>query len=377
MHVDIALLEEWMRRYYFDTDIDIGSSGAGTFSFAQVRELTGLAHADLDRIVFDDSQTLGGHGVRAALAQRWTGGDLDQVMVTHGSSEATFLVMNALLEAGDEVVVLDPAYQQLHEICTAIGCRLRRWRLRPEDGFAPDLSALRGLVTERTRMVVVNFPHNPTGVSLTPEQQRELVEIAARVQAYVVWDNAFGEITHDAPPLPAPTSYPRAVTLGTLSKCYGLPGLRVGWCLAAPQVLARCVRLRDYVSLHLSPLVELVAQRVVEHADRFVASRRALAVTNLEMLEKWVVGHDPAARMTRPAGGVCAFVEFPGAVDLTETCRELAERRRVLVVPGRCFGPGYDHFARIGFGGPTDELEQGLNLVGATPGFWCGDRRPA
>ncbi|MGH3761084.1 capreomycidine synthase [Actinophytocola sp.] len=370
MHVDVALLEEWMRRYYFDTDIDIGSSGAGTFSFEQVRRLTGLTLEDLDRVRFDDSQTLGGFGVRAAVAERSTGGDLDRVMVTHGSSEANFLVMHALLEPGDEVVVLDPAYQQLHGICTAIGCRLRRWRLRPEDGFAPDLAALRHLVTERTRMVVVNFPHNPTGVSLHPEQQRELVEIVAGSQAYLVWDAAFAEITYDAPPLPPPDFYPRAVTLGTLSKNYGLPGLRVGWCLAAPEVLSRCVRMRDYVSLHLSPLVELIAQRVIAEADRFVANRRELAATNLDVLEKWVADHDPGARMTRPAGGVCAFVEFPAAADLAETCRGLAERQRVLLIPGRCFGPAYDHYARLGFGGPSDELETGLRRVSATPGFW-------
>jgi capreomycidine synthase len=372
MKLESALLEEWMRRYYFATEIDIGSSGARTFSLAEIRSLTGLRAEDLDRVQFDDSETLGGAGVRAALARRFTGGDVDRVMVTHGSSEAIFLVMNALLTAGDEVIVPDPAYQQLHAIAAAAGCRIRRWELRPEDGFAPDLTTLRALVTDRTRMIVANFPHNPTGVSITPEQQNELAAIAAGAGAHLVWDGAFSEITYDAAPLPVPAG-PGTVALGTLSKTYGLPGLRVGWCLADPDVLARCAELRDYISLHLSPLVELIAERVIDAGDRIVASRRDVAVTNLAVLEKWAAAHGDRVRLVRPAGGVCTFVGFPDATDLTETCRLLAEEDRVLTVPGACFGPAYERFARIGFGGSTDQLRAGLDHISAAPGFWGGE----
>src|SRR5262249_43758034 len=161
----------------------------------------------------------------------------------------------------------DPIYPQLRAVAEAIGCRVRAWPLRAERGWRPDLEELERLVTPRTRMVIVNFPHNPTGATLTPAEQDALVAACARVGAYLVWDAAFGEVTYGAPPLPDPGSkYERAVSMGTLSKAYGLPGLRVGWCLAAPEVLEKMVRLRDYLTLHLSPLVELLAARALDRS---------------------------------------------------------------------------------------------------------------
>lgn len=365
MEIAEAHLEEWMRRHYFGTHTDIGSSGVHSYSFAQVRSMTGLEGRDLDEIVFDDSWTYGGHGVRSAVARRWTGGDDERVMVTHGSSEAIFLSMHAVLREGDQVITLDPAYPQLYAIAESIGCTLRRWRMRPENGFVPDLDELRELVGPRTSMIVVNLPHNPTGATVSREQQRELVGIAAEAGAYLVWDAAFAELTHDGPPLPDPLGwYERTITYGTLSKAYGLPGLRIGWCLAAPEVLRRCARLRDYVSLHLSPLVELVAERVVDHGDLFVAERRELARSNLALVERWAAELGDRVVWRSPGGGVCAFPGLPGVPDTEELCRRLAEEDGVLLVPGECFGhPGH---VRLGFGSPAGELTHGLErLTGA------------
>lgn len=140
-----ALLEDWMRDYYFETEteIDIGSSGVEDYSLSELRALLGISGEDLDRIMFHDSRTLGDPGLRRAIAGRWGDGDASRVIVTHGATEASFLTMNALLERGDEVVVLDPLYQQLYSIAEATGCRLERWPMRFEDGFIPDLDEAR------------------------------------------------------------------------------------------------------------------------------------------------------------------------------------------------------------------------------------------
>ena len=359
-----ALLEEWMRLYYFAVDADIGSSGVADYSLAEVRALAGVGVEEMDAIVFHDSQTLGGDGVRRAVARRWAGGDAERVMVTHGSTEAIFLVMNALLSPGDEVVVLDPVYPGLGDVVRGLGCRLRAWKLRPENGWRPDLDELRSQVTERTRMVVVNFPHNPTGATLTPEEQQALVAIAHDAGAWLLWDGAFADLTYDAPPLADPIGrYARAISLGTLSKAYGLPGLRVGWCLADPAVLDHMAKVRDYTTLHLSPLVELIAERVVDAADRILAQKRAIARRNRATVEAWMAEQEGLISWTVPAGGVCGFprLEVP---EVEAFCHQLAREHRVMLVPGTCFGtPGH---ARLGFGGPADALELGLGrLAGA------------
>jgi capreomycidine synthase len=357
-----ARLEHWMRRYYFDVEIDIGSSGVEDFDLGELRRILGITEADLDSVIFRDSETLGGTGLREAIARRWARGMVDRVMVTHGSSEAIFLLMTALLRPGDEVVALAPCYPQLVAIAEAIGCRIQYWPLAFEHGLRVDLADVRRRLNGKTRMVVVNFPHNPTGRSLTPAEQDTLLRAVEATGAYLVWDGAFADVTYARPPLPsAHDMYDRAVVLGTMSKSFGLPGLRVGWCLAAPDVLAQLVQIRDYVTLHLSPLVELIAQRVIEQADDVLARRVPIASANLQIVSTWMHEHRDCVQWVPPDGGVCAFPWLAGISDTERFCAALAESHRVLVVPGECFDqPGH---VRLGFGRRTEVLREGLTRL--------------
>lgn len=362
MHLPQAALEDWMRDYYFDTELDIGGSGVEDFSFESLRRLLKIDIADLDRIVFHDSKTLGGDGVRSAIADRFLDGDPERVLVTHGSTEANFLIMNSLLDTGDEVVVLDPCYQQLFGVAKALGCSLSHVPLRFERSFRLDLDELAAAITPRTRMVVVNFPHNPTGASITQAEQERLLEIVAAADAYLVWDGAFTELSYDQPPLPEPSlTYEKALSMGTFSKAYGLPGLRVGWCLGSPEVLRRTITTRDYITLHLSPLVEMLAQRAIENADEIVRIRMIQARRNRQVVDEWVRSHKEHVEWVLPMGGVCGLVRLRGFDDTEEFCRRLAKQHGVMLVPGTCFNrPG---FARLGFGGPTPILEKALGLI--------------
>ena len=371
MRLAPALLEDWMREYYFAAEIDIGSSGVRSFSLAEIRRLTGLSTEEMDALVFQDSQTLGGPGLRRAIAGRWAEGRVERVMATHGSTDANFLVANALLSPGDEVVVLDPSYQQLYGIAEAIGCRLKRWPLREERGFRPDLEDARRLIGPSTRLVVVNFPHNPTGATLTEEEQGELVRLVEAAGAWLLWDDAFGDLTYGTPPLPSPGARSdRAISIGTLSKAYGLPGLRVGWCIAAEEILERFIRIRDYTMLHLSPLVELVAERAITHGDVLLRLRLDEARKNLAVLTSWAERHADRIGWLPPAGGVSAFPRFLDIADVEAFCHRLAQDQRVLLVPGSCFQR--PRHARLGFGCATAELEEGLERLSKLLGDEAG-----
>lgn len=362
MKIERAHLEDWMREYYFTAEVDIGSSGVQNFSMAELAELIGLRPEDLSRVVFDDSPSCGVQSLRQAIADSWGDGDPEKVLAAHGSSEIIFLIMNALLSEGDEVVVLDPCYHALRNIADSIGCTVKEWRLRFEDGFEPNVEDFKRLVTPKTRMVVVNFPHNPTGATLTAAQQKEFVEAVAASGAYLVWDAAFNELVYESEPLPNPiTMYERAIVLGTLSKGYGLAGLRVGWCLAAPELLEQFVHWRDYTTLYLSPLVEKVAERAVENYRVLLDLRLERARKNLEIVARWVEAHREFVDWVRPKGGVTTFVRMHGVADVDELCHRLGREHGVMVVPGSCFNqPGH---MRLGFGGPTEDLEKGLACV--------------
>ncbi|MEV4583292.1 capreomycidine synthase [Nonomuraea jabiensis] len=363
MRYQPAALEEWMRLYYFSAEIDIGSSGVEDYSLADLRSLLGIEPEELDAIVLRDSTSLGGEEVRAAVAERWGTGEPDRVMVTHGASEAIYLVLSTLLDPGDEIVALEPSYHSLTSVARTLGCAVREWPLRAEDGYVPDLGLLGELITGRTKAVVVNFPHNPTGATLTAAQRDELVGIAADRGVHLVWDQAFRELIHGGEPLRDPVrDYPRAISIGTLSKGYGLPGLRVGWCVADPELLGRTLHLRDRMTLHLSPLVEFLACRVARGADRLLAGRLAQARRNLEVLRQWMRDNHDVADMVEPRGGVCAFPRLRGQDDTTGLCHRLAREHRVLLVPGACFGD--PRRVRLGFGGPAEPFERGLDLLG-------------
>ncbi len=357
-----ALLENWLRDYYFTTEIDISGSGVEDFSLAEIRKHVGITQQELDNLVFHDSPSLGCMGLRQAIARNCGSTNPERVMATNGSSEAIFLVMNALLQPGDKVIVLDPSYHSLIHIAESIGCQIERWHLRFEQQFVPNIEELKSLVTPDTRMVIVNFPHNPTGVSVSVETQKEIIDIVASVEAYLVWDAAFAELTHTNPPLPdASLLYDKAISTGTLSKAYGLPGLRVGWCLASTEVLERCVQLRDYTTLALSPLVELIAQRVIQKADNLLNIRLPQIRTNLEIVAEWVDQNKEFVKWVRPQGGVTTFLYFPDIPDIETFCHYLVNSCGVLVVPGTCFY--HPNYVRLGFGGSTVKLKEGLSRI--------------
>lgn len=361
MDLPLAKLEDWMRSYYHSVDFDIGSSGVRDLTVAELCTICEFELSELNPLIFHDSEPLGGRGLRAALADRWTAGDAAQVMVTHGSSEAIYLVMHSMLEPGDEVVVVDPAYQQLYDIAAARGCRVTRWPLKSEFGFAADVSRVEALMRSGPRMLVVNFPHNPTGVSVTRAQQDEIIALAAAADAWLVWDNAFGEITYTADPLPLPHDrYDKCLSFGTLSKSYGLAGIRVGWCLGRPDLLAQMGLLRDYIALYVSPVLEFFAEHAVRNADRIVSLQREHASANRDLLLEWCGARRDLVRLTPPDGGVTAMVELLDQPDVTGICHRLAREHRTLLIPGDCWGDGFRDHVRLGFGGTAADLRAGL-----------------
>ena len=246
---EAPLLESWYREYLNFSDYDISSSGVEPYSFKEIRHITGISTQDLDEILIDDSASLGSQDLRLAIAERYLDGDFDGVMVTHGSSEAISLVLATLCEPGSRVVVTDPAYHALVNFPLRNGCDVRRLPVSLiENGAFTD--QIREIIRPDISVVIVNLPNNPTGTSLSAEGFDELIKAVTDVGAYLVCDEAFSEITYNDVTLPnVRFRYERAITFGTFSKVFGLPGLRVGWCTADPILLHRMLPIKDSTTL--------------------------------------------------------------------------------------------------------------------------------
>jgi capreomycidine synthase len=366
-----AALEDWLRDYYFTAEIDISSSGVEPYTMAELRAKAGVRQADLDQLVFDDGYSLGRPGLRELIAQQWGDGDARRVMTTSGSSEAISLVLSAVLRPGDEIIVVQPGYHLLIEYAVALGCTTRTWRLDPGRGWRPDLDELESLVTGETRAIVLNFPHNPTGATLDGAGLRRVVALAERAGAYLLWDAAFTGLVYDTEPLPAvSTLYQLGIDFGTFSKAFGLPGLRFGWCVAPPAVLTECVRIRDYTTLHVAPLVEVLATAVLENAPAFLRPRLEQAARNRDTVADWAATESGRVSLTLPVGGVAAFPRLHGMANTDKFCDDLFKRHGVLVIPGSCFGAP-EHI-RLGYGGRTGGLVEGLDRLSTALSSWSG-----
>lgn len=363
------VLEEWYRRHLSPGLFDISSSGVHPYTFAEIRDLCGIRTEDLDAVVMDDSVSQGGEGIRQAIADRYAAGDADRVLVTHGSSEAIALTLRALLRRGDRVVVQEGIYHSLGHYPREAGCQVAELPAAAVRDGEIDPAVLDALVIPGTAAVIVNFPHNPSGISLSPSGLKALVGRVADAEAVLVWDAATAEIAHRWEVLPDPGTMDatsvNAVSYGTYSKTFGLPGLRVGWAIARPELLRATFPLRDRTTLFLSPLIELIAERAMRNADRLIRPRAAEAGRNLAYLTAWIAEHDDLVRWTAPEGGVCALpvfreLEQPGTAPtaVEGLCRELLERHRTLLVPGTAFGA--PHGVRMGFGCAEADFRAGL-----------------
>ena len=257
-------------------------------------------------------------------------------------------------------MVLDPIYHSLRTYAEQGGCRVRPVEV---DAFVGEASTgCERAIPNGTDVVVVNFPHNPTGQVLSAEDVDRLVHRCSAVGATLVWDGAMEELpmTGDAR-ASTPTCREGVIRFGTLSKAFGLPGLRVGWCIAPPALLEAAFAERDRTTLFLSPLIELIAALSIENADVLIAPRLAHARSNLGRLDAWIGEHGDAVAWQRPKGGVCGLMEVRGSRDTELFCRRVLAATGVLLVPGKAFDrPGA---VRIGYGGPPTEMGDGLERL--------------
>ncbi|MGB1017109.1 MAG: pyridoxal phosphate-dependent aminotransferase, partial [Nannocystaceae bacterium] len=199
----------------------------------------------------------------------------------------------------------------------------------------------------------------PTGRSLTAADQRLLIETCQRRGALLVWDGALIEMVHDADPILSPQpGEDHVIRIGTLSKTFGLPGLRVGWALGAPELLKQVEVWKDHTSLYVSPLLERIAQVVIERADPFLNWRRSQVKQNLSVLNAWIETVEDDVESFSPDGGLTIFPRLPRIADVDAFCRKIAQERSVMVVPGSSFGQ--PQHIRLGFGAPTKILSEGL-----------------
>ena len=356
-------LERFQSVYEHQVAVNLSESGVGPLRLQELleaRDLEGVLGIELAY-----SQTNGTPELRAAIADLYPGATPNHIEVTNGGSEANFLTCWSLVEPGDEVVVMHPNYLQTHLLAEAFGATVRAWRLRQEQSrWAADLDALRALVGDRTKLVVICNPNNPTGARLSASEVADICEIAGRHGAWLLADEIYrGAELDGVPTASAWGRYERAIVTGGLSKAYGLPGVRIGWLIGPPDRIETLWAHHDYTTIAPSAIGDHLARLALAPVRRrqLLDRARRILTANYEVVRTWVATHGDAVTHVPPEAGAIAFVQYRHDINSTELVTRLRTAESVLVVPGDQFG--MDGFLRIGFGGPAGALHTGLSRL--------------
>jgi aspartate/methionine/tyrosine aminotransferase len=283
------------------------------------------------------------------------------VVHAQGTSMANHLAMAALLESGDEVLIEEPTYELLLAAAEYLGAKIRRFPRRFENGFQLDPREVERAISPRTRLIVLTNLHNPTSVRTTDATLKLVGEIARSLGAHVLVDEVYLEACFDSPGQSAYRLGSNFVATGSLTKAYGLSGLRCGWVLAAPALAQRMWRLNDLFGVVAAHPAELLSVIALDHLPEIAARAKKLLAANRQLLNKFLESRKDLLTI-RPEAGTIAFPQLTtGPVEAF--CQLLREKYETSVVPGRFF-EAPEHF-RIGIGGETEMVREGLSRVSA------------
>ena len=350
------------------------ASDCESLTVDELLQLAGESWESVGRLWLGYTESQGAPALRERIADLYANVGPDQVIGLGAPEEGIFLTMHALLEPGDEVVVLTPCYDSLANVAEYLGCRVARWQVVEAEeppagpgGWRLDLDALERLVTPRTRLVVVNFPHNPTGYLPTLDEWQRIVQIAGRAGAWLFSDEMYRGLEYDpAARLPSGCDlYERGITLAGLSKTYGLAGLRVGWLALQDAALRdRILGWKDYTTICASAPSEALAQVALQAGDALAERSRRIIQGNLALAEPFFARWRAIFRWNRPQAGSVALVGLRGR-SAREFAGRLVAEQGVLLLPsvGLGFGDGHVRFGlgRLSFPEGLEQLDRYLS----------------
>jgi aspartate/methionine/tyrosine aminotransferase len=366
MPVNPFKLERYFAQYEFKLKYLLSPSDCEALSMAELLKMASLESLDLWqglRLSYTESQ---GHPVlRSEVARLYQHIPPEDVFIA-APEEAIFIAMQTLLRPGDQVVAISPAYQSLHEIACSIGCDVTDWTLEPgrDNTWHLDLNQLEDSLTARTRMLVINFPHNPTGYTLSRGELDSLIGLARMYSLYLFSDEMYRLLEYEPSTQLPPVCdlYEKGISLSGLSKSFALPGLRIGWLATQEHALMeRWLTFKDYTTICNSAPGEILGMIALQNQEWIVRRNLDIIRENLASVERFFDEHTHSFSWFSPKAGSVAFPEWLGDGSVEQFCQEILEKQGVMIVPGSLFDFPGNHF-RVGLG--RKNLPEALEHVG-------------
>ena len=365
MKIQLFEMERYQSINEYIVDYDLAESGVHPYT---LEELLGSREA-IDAFLgtrLGYPQSEGTPELRAVVAALYKDATADNVHVTNGSSEAIFTSAWRLLERGDEIVLMQPNYQQLWGLAKSWGVKVKPLLLREELGWQFDPEDLKKLVTKKSKAVQVCNPNNPTGAIMAAPQRKALLDAVEDAGTWLLADEVYQGAEREGPETKTLWgSYEKTLITNGLSKAYGLPGLRMGWAVAPRKTVEELMAYHDYLTLTPTMLSDRLARFVLERQKRaeVLARTRSILQKNYPAIRDWLEDHGSLFSHIPPAAGAICFLRYAMTMNSTELVERLRKEKSTLLVPGDMFG--MDGYVRIGIGPPTEYLLAGLERFDA------------
>jgi aspartate/methionine/tyrosine aminotransferase len=353
MKIEPFRLERFFAKYEFNAPYLLCGSDCESLAVKDLLSMEPETPQGLDALWLGYTESKGSPDLRRDLASLYNQISPDQILVHNGAEEAIFNFMNAALAPGDHIIVQYPCYQSLAEVARAAGCAITRWDTYPASGWELDPDFLAGAIRPETRAIVINCPHNPTGYLLSRERLDAILLIARQHNLILFSDEVYRFLEYQPEDRLPPVCelYERGVSLGVMSKSFGLAGLRIGWIATQDaELYNRMVGMKDYTTICSSAPSEFLAGIAIRNLDKIVPRNRQIIQSNLALLEDFFQRHTDRFLWQSPKAGPIAFPGLTGGQDAESFAYELVTGCGVLLLPGSCYDPAFQNHFRIGFG---------------------------
>ncbi len=352
MRIKDFKLEEYFAKYEFKVKYSLCSSDCESFSVEELLFLEKNSLEDLKNVTLGYTESLGNPILREEISKLYRNIDSEEVIVFSGAEEAIFIFMNVLLKKDDHLIVQYPAYQSLYEIANAIGCKVTKWVMDDENLWNLDLQFLETNITQSTKCIVVNFPHNPTGYLPKKDIYEKIINLAKTNNIYLLSDEVYKFLEYnEAERLPSACDlYEKGVSIGVMSKSFGLAGLRIGWIATKDNTLfGEVASFKNYTTICNSALSEFFAILALRNRSKIINRNLEIIDSNLNLLDDFFNKYNNFFKWIKPKAGSIAFPRLLIDEGVGTFCLKLLKEKSVLLMPSSNYDYGDRHF-RIGFG---------------------------
>jgi aspartate/methionine/tyrosine aminotransferase len=349
-------------------DFNLTESGVHPIRLDQLLGENGELVAELLGTEINYPHVNGNPELRQNIANLYPGAGIENVLVTVGAAEANNIIMQTLMRPGDELLTQKPTYMQVWGLARNAGNAVRSFSMDPDCGWALDLDELAAGVSDKTRIIAVVNPNNPTGYIMTEAEMDAIVAAADSVGAWILADEVYrgAERLRDEETPSFFGRYDKVVSLGSMSKAYALPGLRIGWIVGPADVVDDIWRRHEYTTITASMLSNILATHALspDVRPRLLQRTREYIRNGFPVLETWMNSQEGLFTYTPPQASAVAFIRYDLDINSTELMERLCRDASVFVGAGDSFG--MDHHLRIAFGQEREVLEEAFSRIEKT-----------